>query len=151
MLKKFNVKKWLIKGGEISVLLSLSYLWSPKANLMSKLALHTCDLVGRITTAPCFGAKTHSHENIFIFAESILCTGFGTNLLLCKKHLTACWHKGRRWAFSHLLIDLNRFWVLFQLSCIGSYFQKALVCWTEKEIWDISQSTHSQKLKLTSS
>ena len=48
------------------------------------------------------------------------------------RRLTTCWDEGCRWASSHLFIDLDCFWILLQLSCIGCYFQKALVCWTGK-------------------
>lgn len=59
--------------------------------------------------------------------------------------LITCRDKRWRWALSHLFIDLNCFLVLLQLRGVRCYFQKALVCWTEKDNRDVSQSTHMDK------
>lgn len=56
---------------------------------------------------------------------------FVSLLQLLKRPITH-WDEGCWWALSHLFIDLNRFWVLLQLSCVGGHLQKALVCWTAK-------------------
>lgn len=73
-------------------------------------------------------------------------------LPLPTRRLTTCWDKGCRRASSHLFIDLNCFRILLQLSCIGCYFQKALVCWTGKGNKEALQfkchQRSSSKLKL---
>lgn len=67
--------------------------------------------------------------------------GVGSHLKVteCKVLFLQAWRKPTRGqtrsqeTSSHLLVDVDGFGILLQLSCVGCYFQKALVCWTEME------------------
>lgn len=65
----------------------------------------------------------------------------------CQQQSITCRDKRCWWEDAHLLIDLNGFLVLLQLRCVSRYFQKALVCWTEKEKQDVSQAAQIQKYR----
>lgn len=133
-----------IKGGKTSATVySIPHLQS----LKSIPFVHTeqkCSHT-RMFTAPRYCSMRSHH----VPSASIVCAqALRTNFTPYLKQLITCWDKSCWWALSHLFIDLNRFLVLLQLRCVSCYFQKALVCWAEKENQDFSVHTYSQKSRV---